>query len=648
MSRDNDSSSPEPRGPGGSAYPPGADAPEGAPGDERKTETTLTTRIRINIPGSRPIPPVVMRKPVEEEDDGVRADDDGSATGKGAGQEAATGAAAASESSSGEPGGPETTQGTSDWFAPRRPPKPAADSTPPGGTSLGPPPVPSAGPLGAPQESSSAGWPGDDPLGHPETPAEGFPAVGADGPGGAGPAEPPRDPFADLLRDNPLPSPPAGPTTGAFGRAEEEPPASSTLGLGTGPAPFSDPGGFSDAGGPAGPIGPHGPGEPSDFGPPSPPPGAGRIASDTLVSGIARVPAEGRPGFPESAQAEADAGDDDGHDYFGDHDDHGHDDKPGRLRSRLVMVGVSLVAVLGVAYGAGLLLDHADVPNGTTVLGVDIGGKNRQEAVNTLDAALGKRVTAPLTVVIDGKKEELKPSVAGLTLDTEDTVRNASGRDYNPISVIGSLFGGSRQAEPVIEVDQDKLHAALKDLSKSAGVGGGAKDGMVKFVDGKAVAVPGKPHKAVDVQQGSQAVEQVYRKRAAGADVSAVTLPVSTQQPAIGKAQLQAAVNGFGKTAMSGWVWLKAGDVVVPFSEKTLSTFLTMQPGGGQLQPVIDTEKLAAAYGSSFDGVVIDAGAGTVQMTPKHAAAAMIQALKEPAPPEPQKRLAVVEGARSK
>ncbi|NEC40787.1 hypothetical protein G3I63_03350, partial [Streptomyces sp. SID8016] len=36
--------------------------------EEPKTETTLTTRIRINIPGSRPIPPVVMRTPMAESD----------------------------------------------------------------------------------------------------------------------------------------------------------------------------------------------------------------------------------------------------------------------------------------------------------------------------------------------------------------------------------------------------------------------------------------------------------------------------------------------------------------------------------------------------------------------------------------------------
>ncbi|MFE4581949.1 hypothetical protein ACFRKC_40620, partial [Streptomyces chartreusis] len=80
MSRETDSPSSGPNGRGGAAYPSGTPpygipmvsdsaADEGrsaAKPEERKTETTLTTRIRINIPGSRPIPPVVVRKPVPE------------------------------------------------------------------------------------------------------------------------------------------------------------------------------------------------------------------------------------------------------------------------------------------------------------------------------------------------------------------------------------------------------------------------------------------------------------------------------------------------------------------------------------------------------------------------------------------------------
>ncbi|MFD5647578.1 hypothetical protein ACFWIP_38860, partial [Streptomyces anulatus] len=90
MSRETDSSSSGPQGRGGAAYPSGTppygsrqypslhpsqdgsdENPESvAPPrpEEPKTETTLTTRIRINIPGSRPIPPVVMRTPMAESD----------------------------------------------------------------------------------------------------------------------------------------------------------------------------------------------------------------------------------------------------------------------------------------------------------------------------------------------------------------------------------------------------------------------------------------------------------------------------------------------------------------------------------------------------------------------------------------------------
>ncbi|MGW2928452.1 hypothetical protein ACWC8S_26585, partial [Streptomyces fungicidicus] len=82
MSRETDTPSSGPNGRGGAAYPSGT-PPYGIPAipdegtdagrsaarpEERKTETTLTTRIRINIPGSRPIPPVVVRKPVTDAD----------------------------------------------------------------------------------------------------------------------------------------------------------------------------------------------------------------------------------------------------------------------------------------------------------------------------------------------------------------------------------------------------------------------------------------------------------------------------------------------------------------------------------------------------------------------------------------------------
>ncbi|MGW3724078.1 hypothetical protein ACWDPP_02810, partial [Streptomyces sp. NPDC000851] len=125
MSRETDSPSSGPNGRGGAAYPSGT-PPYGTPTasdngagagrsaaqpEERKTETTLTTRIRINIPGSRPIPPVVVRKPVAD----TEAADDTAAEAPPENPATTTGTveAPAEHPQQGE-------EKTSDWFAPRK------------------------------------------------------------------------------------------------------------------------------------------------------------------------------------------------------------------------------------------------------------------------------------------------------------------------------------------------------------------------------------------------------------------------------------------------------------------------------------------------------------------------------------------------
>ncbi len=109
---------------------------------------------------------------------------------------------------------------------------------------------------------------------------------------------------------------------------------------------------------------------------------------------------------------------------------------------------------------------------------------------------------------MDGKEEKLDPEKAGLTLDSQETVRGAAGSDYNPVSVIGSLFGGERPADPVIPVDEEKLGVALNDL---AGTSGSANDGTIRFEPNKAVAVPGKPGKRLDAAQSLISVRDAYR-----------------------------------------------------------------------------------------------------------------------------------------
>ncbi|SEF82371.1 hypothetical protein SAMN05216223_102152 [Actinacidiphila yanglinensis] len=765
MSRETDSSSSGPQGRGGAAYPSGTppygprpfpslhpqerprtagpeqDGAEAAePGqdatDEPRTETTLTTRIRINIPGSRPIPPVVMRTTVEE--GAAAAGPQGSGAPDTAGPAGAAAAPAEEPAADGGQGGDaqqeraEKKEKTSDWFAPRKSVGPAGPGTGAGaGSGAGPggagpapagftqgtgggatgdgfsegfsgdgfqgdlqgggapggsgtstggftvPPVPPT------REGSAPGAPGSQPVdGYfgTGTPAGGTPAAPRTGDLFAGPYD---EQFADpdtgtqQIPQAFLPPPVGAPFDG--GPAARGPHDTPSGGYAS---PFETPPGAEPGAG-ASPFGTEGfpPGVPrgiptDPFGRPAPPSGAttgpatgemrvpplggdtgehafrppspagsqppgGRGAGDTLVGGIAPVPAgevrprpagpgsmppAGPPPFtgsgpqPETATPAAPAA------------SAPKSAKPVKKgRSKLVLLGTAVGGAVVIAYGAGLLMNHSDVPKGTTVLGVDIGNTSQESAVKTLDHAIGNRGTAPLTVTVDGKQHTLKPSIAGLSIDTDATVRKVAHSDYNPVSVIGSLFGRTRAEDPVIVIDQDKLKAALKSV---AGNSSTASEGMVRFSDGKAVAVPGKPGQSVDVDAAATQVSAAYRLRAQTGRNTPIDLKGTTVQPKVTQAELTKAVNGFGKTAMQGPVFVSAGGGRSVEFDSTLSQFLTMQATpDGKLSPHIDLKVLQSLYGGAFDGVLLERGNGSkTAVTPQDVATALMQGLNATSP----------------
>ncbi|MEO3750253.1 peptidoglycan binding domain-containing protein [Streptomyces sp. B6B3] len=692
MSRETDNPPPNPRGWGSEGE--GAARPGAPQSEEKQTETTMTTRARINIPGSRPIPPIVVRETVDE------------ATARGVAGPAP--APAPTPGTKPTPaGGSGDGKKTSSWFEPRKPPRvgpgdagapapgpgPATGATPTVGRNAEGAPFPGVAPApgqrpAARPESDRASFPGMVPgPATGATPIVGRDAEGAPFPGvGPGPATAPMPPVgATDTAPFPVVGAPAsdGPGTGAFpGARRGDTPPAGVPGLSAPPSPtetpaagipglgrsgpswfqptdtppdgterFAGPAAGSPAGGPTGPT--TGPGsgsmpiapppgeEPAattmDLGGPFPPaPPLNHPEPAAVGEGLAVPPPGPDPALAEDdeptstpAPAPASAG-----------------GRKRRARTRLLVVGVVGLAV--VAYGAGLLLNSDDVPKGTSVLGVDIGGTTSQEAVNRLDAALDQANSDPLTLLVGGEEIELKPSVAGLVIDTETTVRELSGQDYSPVTVIGSLFGAARTEDAVFSVDRAKLTTALEDIASQAAGDGAPVEGTVTFENGEAIGSPGQSGNTIDIEAAADAVESAFRDRAATGRDPAVELPVTTQDPLVDEAEVQRAMEEFAEPAMSGLVYLIAAGTELPFSPETLSGLLTMEPSeDGTLQPVLDTEGLAAAYGSTFDGIMIDAGAGLVEMTPEHAAAAMIPVLRETATTDygEGRREAIVEGA---
>ena len=653
MSRETDSSSSGPQGRGGAAYPsgtppygtPAQGAGSGAPGDagqpadgrpvpeERKTETTLTTRIRINIPGSRPIPPVVMRTPMSDVDAGPGTPDPADAPA--ATPESAIAPAPRTAPSGDGQGAPAAEEKTSDWFAPRKSgtPQRGASANGAGASATGP----AAGNSGAAPGPSSGSGPFDmsdalasGPLGAsaqnrpPQPGNSGDPHRGdlpyfSGNADGTGPGVPPRGP-----------SGPTGPTTGPVGG--DSPMARPAAPGGQRPPQMSDDTAILTPQRPAPEPGPGGPGGPS-----------GHVSGETLTSGIPVVPPGlGGPNAPfgPGSRAEAPVP----HTPPKLPDPVGHNSpaaapRKKKGRNKLVLLVGGVVVLGGVAYGAGLLMNHSDVPKNTTVLGVDIGGGTRDEAAAKLDTAFGKRTTEPLQLSVDGKSVALKPDQAGLSLDSTATVAAAAGSDYNPVSVIGSLFGNERVVEPVMPVDEEKLQAALE---RAAGGAASSSDGTIKFVPGKAVAVYGKTGKGIDVARSSASVEEAYRTHVETGASRSVPMATTTRQPTVPNAEVDRMMKEFAEPAMSANVIIKAGSAQIPFGPaKSLPQILGVKAIDGKLVDVYDLPALKKLYGNTFDGVLITRANGKkTPVTPEDVVGVMRQALKGKTPAQ---RIGVIE-----
>ncbi|KOX44065.1 MULTISPECIES: hypothetical protein [unclassified Streptomyces] len=768
MSRETDSSSSGPHGRGGAAYPSGT-PPYGTPAasdagadagrsatrpEERKTETTLTTRIRINIPGSRPIPPVVVRKPVTDGEEAA-----GSAEATTTGERPAPAPSAAAPASPPEapaepaqPAQPAEEKPTSDWFAPRK--SGQGKGTQGGGSTNGAGlPGGSAAPAAGQGASGAPGGRGAAPAGAGAPGAGARPGGGSGRPGGVvgsmnapggsrpgsaggaarsgatgGPVAPGHGggtgsfDVTEALAAGPLgsngngngssngngarPGPGTGGTPGhadrpgfdqpdftGQGRTDQGPgapggqhnglngqspygvgpqgPAGPTSGPATGdsrltPPPVGDLGGLGLSGGPGAPAGQsasapnglRGPGGPTGAGGPGPGPDASRpgpggglsddtailtpqrpaspgtgnpdnVSGNTVTSGIPVVPGERSDPFraapgdgplphtppklpepvstPPAGSAEPAR-------------------KKGRRKLPLLVGG--LVVVAGVAYGAGLLMNRSDVPKGTTVLGVDIGGGTRDDAVEKLDKALGARAAKPLKLTVGGDTVSLKPDQAGLQLDTQATASDAATSDYNPVSVIGSLFGQKRVVEPVMPVDEEKLHAALEG---AAGGAGSATEGTIRFESGRAVPVYGKAGQGIDVAKSTEAVQSAYRAQVETGTATAVSVPTTTKQPTVSKAEVDRMMKEYAEPAMSARVTVQTDAAhSVPLSpEKSLWKFLRVTAVDGKLVDKPDLNALKELYGQTFDGVLITRANGDkTPVTPQDVYGAMRQALK--------------------
>ena len=262
---------------------------------------------------------------------------------------------------------------------------------------------------------------------------------------------------------------------------------------------------------------------------------------------------------------------------------------------RRVVVGLgALVVVLGGIYAVLVLTVGTGVPRGATVLGVQVGGESPDQAATTLTKALAATSVAPVAVMIGDQKSRVTPATAGLSFDAGATLAEASGRTWNPFTLLHRL-GGSDALDPVIVVDQAKLTTAVAALASETD--NEPTEPAIK-VNGTTVTVtPGVTGQVMDQAGARDAITAAYLRA-----TTPIPLPVVEAAPTV-SADAAAAAAATAKVIVSAPVTVHVGAIVATIPAATIAEALSHTAKDGALVAALDGAVLRAAIAPRLVGV---------------------------------------------
>ncbi len=291
-------------------------------------------------------------------------------------------------------------------------------------------------------------------------------------------------------------------------------------------------------------------------------------------------------------------------------------DKGGKgLRIALGAV-VGIFALLGIVYGVDYALTRGDVPRGTTVGGVDIGGMSPAEARAALERELGDTVNRPVSVEAGDRETEFIPATAGLSIDFADTVAQIGTEPLNPFLRLEGLLGDGREADIVSLVDDAALAPELERLQ--ADLTAEPADGVVTLADGRVDVTDPVNGQEIDPAQLREGVTTDWL------DPSGVEVDADITPPAIGTDAVKSVVEGDAAAAVSGPLVLHGRDDVDGVIDPArMGEVITFVPEDGTLRTELDLEAAQAILNETLadteakkQNAQISFSGGSRQITP--------------------------------
>jgi len=300
------------------------------------------------------------------------------------------------------------------------------------------------------------------------------------------------------------------------------------------------------------------------------------------------------------------------------------------------------VALVLIAGSGLVVLAASEVPRGTRVAGIDIGGRSREDAAVALRKGLERRASEPVRVRLTGagaqetETVELDPAAAGLAVDVAATVARAAGL-VDPVTALV----GTRDTEPVVTVDTARLDAALQ--SSSPAVQSAVGRPAVRFEGLTPRPVYAAVTRGVDPEGAAAALRAGWLR----ADV--VTVPVIDREPGTSRAELDDLVRDLARPAVASPVSVTTPVGTVTMAPAAIARALVLESDAtGTVRPRVDPARLRAALAGQLRRVetaprdaAVDVRGGRLVTTPSvegrtvdmpRLAAALLPVLSRPAP----------------
>ena len=272
------------------------------------------------------------------------------------------------------------------------------------------------------------------------------------------------------------------------------------------------------------------------------------------------------------------------------------------LGGKAVLVALATVLLLaGGLYAAAGAFASDRVPRGTTVAGVEVGGKSPEQTRRTLERELADRVEAPITVTVEGESVEVSPQEAGLALDLDGTVEAAGAGDSWAPDRLWDYWTGGDEVEPVLDVDESALEATIERLDSELGTE--PVDATATFTASTVRTTPATTGRLLDEEAAREGLLSAYL-----AEEPAVELELVDVEPTITDAEMEEAVSELANPALSGPVTLVFGDSPVTLRPRDYAPALSLEADGDELELATDLDVVKRLVGdATATGAPVDA-----------------------------------------